>query len=278
MTEDLPRRPYQQLPPPAGGLESVVLGGRRLRRRRQALVLSGVAGAAVLAITVAVAGAGASPATTDRLITGQTASPTPSVRVSGRPLTTPPPRGGAPSALTTASPASTGAASSTPEPGTATSALPEGNSYRTPPMRRTYEPADPWGARICTPDEANGSTRAGWCLDGTVVRTSQGHDLGLSLCRDQTGPATLSFSEAQEVELVVRREGEEVWRWSAGRDTRGAGHALAVEAGACWHWTVAWTDVDSSGRELTGGSYSLTVVSLARELSGFPDETTPFAI
>lgn len=272
MPEDLPRRPFHELPAPEGGLDAARSAGLRSRRRRQAAVAATLSAVLVAAVVVVADAGGASPAS-ERLTTRRTPTPTMTSGVP-TPSATPSPERATAQPTTTAT-ATVGVPT---QPSASTASTSTSSGYRSPALRRSYQPGDPLGARVCTPDESNGRTRAGWCLEATAKATEAGHDLALTLCRDQTTASQLTFGDGLESDFVVRRGTTEVWRWSAHADTRGAAHVLNVERSACWVWTAPWTDVDGNGRPLPGGDYSLTVLSAAHELAGINDETTPFRI
>jgi hypothetical protein len=117
-----------------------------------------------------------------------------------------------------------------------------------------------------------------WCVTPYAVRTSDGHDLRIEVCRDSTGPGALSFGRRLEVDLVVLDGTKPVWRWSAGQPDATAPHGLDVGTDGCWSWTAAWTDVDAAGRPLDPGGYTLSVASTARELDGYPPQDVTFRV
>src|SRR5213079_716311 len=134
-------------------------------------------------------------------------------------------------------------------------------------------------ATICSGSSGGSGTISSgvhWCVTAAVSRTSRGHDLTLSVCRDSTGGARMHFTHEQEAELTVVRDDRAVWRWSAGHSNDGDPHGLDVEADGCWTWTAPWTDVDAAGRQLARGQYTLTVATTATAV-GAP-KSTEFSI
>ena len=293
---DLPRRTFTELSPPPAGPADAVRGGRRLRRRRN---LAGAGAAAASLVVVAVsalvvqahansasdvlipahpspgrtATAGRDPSTAPRL------APTPEVPL---PATAPGPQAAA--ARATAGSTAQGTARSAVGPGNAhPTARPAKPPYRSPDLVRRYTPppAAP-GARLCG-DAVSGTgttvQRApDWCTTAIATETSSGHELSLEVCSDSAGGGPLHFDRRREAELVVRDSSGVLWRWSLGHPDASSVHALSTEPNACWTWTAAWTDVDSSGQRLDPGRYTLEVASQARELRTVAASTTTLQV
>lgn len=279
--DELPRRGFTPLPPPLAGMDTAVRSGRRLRYRRRAgvgaLAVAAFAGGLTLSGGVRLTGQ-------DQLVPAgvpsRSATPTETVVAGAAPR---PVLSAQPAASSTTTPsAALPQATVTPSP-TRGSLSP----YRTPELTRTYMPppalSTPGSVRVCggtfTGDtEGSTQSRTSWCLTTQAITTKRGHDLRLTLCRDQTGPGTMTFSHGHEVELVVRRGTREVWRWAAGRPDTGAAHTLQTPATACWEWTAPWTDVDQHGRRLPKGSYSVLAITQAKQIPTLPSDAVAFTV
>lgn len=288
MTDQLPRRPFTHLPPPPDGPATAVRVGRAIRRRRRVAGTSAAALSMALVAGVVIAAGSGSDHASDQLVpavphrhnaTSATVAPTqpPSTRLG--------PAGIADQPGVVAAPAKTPAEATSARPAAAATAGPAagpGAGYRTPRLRRTYQPPVPSGARLCTAsvttDGQGTRKRIDWCIEVTVAATDAGHNLTVTVCRDQTTDSALSFPSNLEADLAVVRGNRTVWRWSVGHATAAQAHALSTPAGACWSWTSAWTDVDGSGRPLASGSYDLIGSSLATQLTELPNQRTTFRI
>jgi hypothetical protein len=290
VTDRLPNRGFTELPAPDRGLAVAIAHGRRLRHRRQA-AHAGLAGLLV----VATIGTGAwlttaSHEASDHLVP---AGPGPQATAAAdarpaRPAATA--LGVTPAAPADAAlaPQPSGDQPGRTAPGSSASPPPRSSpgrpasAYRTPALKRTYTAPDPTGARLCsaqvTDDSSGTRKRIDWCIQPTAALSEAGHDLAVTVCRDQAGDAKLSFSTSREVELQVRRGTRIVWRWSVGQPETDRPHVLDTPAGACWTWTAPWTDVDGSGRALPSGSYELVATSRANEVAELPEESTTFRL
>jgi hypothetical protein len=281
-------RAFTALPAPDAGLREAIVVGRRLRHRRQARTASLTGLAVVLA---AATGAWLSASTRDaaeQLIPagpGDAGAGVPAA--SARPGVTGPlaaaPRATAPARGTPVTHSAIGQPGGPgPSPAPLASAAGSSPSYRTPALQRDYAPPIPAGARLCSAQVSNDSSgtrkRIDWCVNAAAVLTDTGHDLTMTLCRDQSTDAALSFGTSGEVDLEVRRGGHVVWKWSRDHPESPGAHVLQTPAGACWSWTAPWTDVDSSGRDLPSGSYDLVALSRAQEVAELPEADATFRI
>jgi hypothetical protein len=288
MIDDLPTRPFTALaPPPAGALVAVRAGRGIRRRRRLAEAGAAAASVALVAGVVAATGAGSTHAQ-DQLVPAHGTAATPAPSSPPRDVT----RASTGNAAGVQSDASRPHPAAAPAPGHPAGApQPESapqnsgssKSYRTPALRRAYAPPppppDPRFCEMSVADDPGGThKRVDWCITADIAATDAGHDLALTVCRDRTTDAALTFGTTREADLVVSRAGRVVWRWSTGHTAATRPHALASPAGACWSWTAPWTDVDSSGRPLPSGRYDLGVTSLAKEVADLPNASAAFAI
>jgi hypothetical protein len=284
-------RDFVPLPPPPDGLAAVVTEGRRRRRRRRQAV-GGSAGGAALAVVVAVAALTGAGARSDTLQPAPFASagpvvpqPTPAVlapTAAAQP-TTQPRSGRSPGAPAVPGPPGPGAGATAPaavEPSAAappSRPAPADPQYRTPDLQRSYV-GPPQRARLCGAAYSNQTQPVPWCISALAVRTAEGADLVVEVCRDGASAGQLTFATDHEVDLVVREGDRELWRWSVGRTPVERPHALEADAGGCWSWRAPWTGVDQQGKELDGGRYVLGVRSQAEELSEAGEATADLTL
>jgi hypothetical protein len=270
------------LPAPPNGAELVIARARQRRTRRRSVLAAAVGVVGVVgALTLS---GGTTTGAQDRLTV--TASVAPTTGASSQPIPTatlqPSPTAlrnpGAPASPTpsyTRSP-------STPTSGPArtVSVATRSPSYTTPQMTRTYATATAQ-PRVCASGSDQGTqpvaSRVNWCLTAAVIPTSRGHDLSLQICRDNTSSSTIDFPSSRETDLtVIDATGSARWRWSTDHSATAGRQTLKAAAGSCFAWTVAWTDVDASGRRLGRGSYSLTATTSGQQFQDLPTERTAF--
>jgi hypothetical protein len=286
MTDPLSRRPDLGPPPPPGGAEGARrTAARRRRARRQAL--GGVAAGSALALVAVVVAAGSGPAalgpdelvpaSPEPVVSSAAPDPSPAPATTGSPGASP---AASADAEVTKDPAPAGASPSPPAGSEQTGAA-AAPPYRTPEMRRTEgarprPTGGPAGPAVCgggvTGSQEEVEGQVGWCVDLAVEPTSDGHRFALSVCRDDGSDGELTFGTSLETEMVVRRGGTEVWRWSRDHPVRDERHVLAVPRGRCWTWSLDYTDVDARGRELPPGTYEVQAVSAAKEVAGSGDQ------
>jgi hypothetical protein len=289
---DLPERPSYGPPPPSAGALGAISTARHRRRRNRALTGGGLAAAVVAVAAAAVLGGGTHALSEDRL--EQVATPSPEASASTAPSPSSPAASSAPSGSTGGEPAASGEPGSgpaSPAPsspgGSGATAAPQPTQqpgYRTPDMTRTYGPARtaPAGAAVCgttTFDDDGQGRTSGWCFTTEVGEpTPSGRRLLLRICRDDTGPGSLTYGDGLETDLAVLSGQREVWRWSADRSFPEQEHALPAERRYCYTWSVDWTQVDGSGRRLPAGDYTLLATSRAHEVAGTPSHKESFRI
>jgi hypothetical protein len=124
---------------------------------------------------------------------------------------------------------------------------------------------------------ADRSKPTGLCTAGRSVDDGQpGRRFEADVCNVDTTATELRFPTSAEVDFTVRSPtGAVLWRWSQWHPRRPDPHSLVVQPSACEYWSFRWSEVDSRGRRLPAGSYSLTVSFGA---AGLEPETTSFSL
>ncbi|MDX6225268.1 MAG: hypothetical protein QOE64_1644 [Frankiales bacterium] len=282
---DLPRRPFTELSPPDGGFAEARRAGRR--RRRLKATAASTTGAGAVAVVLAIIGSSSLGGQDSLRVTGHPdgATPAPSASASDVPSRAPVPGATNDSASgqqpgATSSPNAAAGPEATAEPAATTGPGPAVDGYRTPDLVRNYfaRPAPLGsGTSFCQGASSdvgdNTHSTVNWCHSAIVKKTAHGHELTDELCRDGTSGSKLVFSTSREVELLVMRGTEVVWRWSADHPADHQPHELVAETDHCWQWTASWTDVDARGRPLPAGDYRLRVISQASEKQTQPETT-----
>jgi len=79
--------------------------------------------------------------------------------------------------------------------------------------------------------------------------------LTLSVSNAGRAPVTLDFATSQKYDFVVRRSGQTVWRWAAGRMFTQALTNLTLAPGERRTFTERWNQTDTAGRQAPAGEY-----------------------
>lgn len=284
MTSPWPHRPVHELPPPPSGLRDV----RRAagRRRRRTAVLSSAATAMTVLAAFLLLQVGAGDGGRDSLRVTDNTPAAPSL-ASHSPLApqavVKPATGRGPQPVATAQSARPAAVTS-PRAGGPPPSVGHAGPYRAPDLVRTYiARPTPNGVTVCSgSSSATGSDvqyTVNWCEGGSVASTAGGHDLVGEACRDSSADAQLTYQQTREIVLTVENaEGRVVWTSTQGRPAHADAHRLTVAREHCWAWTAAWTDVDTRGRTLPSGAYTLVVAHLAQELASAPETRIAFSL
>lgn len=287
MTElpDLPPPPDRYRAVPPGGLEKAMTVGTGRRRR----FLGGAAGgtlAVVLGSTLLLGGGPAS----DALVANNpeppaSASPAPSGMPTAQVSPVPIPTG------------STGPGSGT-DPGPGTSAEPEPEPSEPPPTveagpadpgqpgavpvrdeRDDYveDPADTAAPVNCAqppdgqfgPVFTGGASACGYASGGGSVRQGGQARVVLGACQSRGGRSvTFGYAGGQEHDVVVTRDGREVFRFSPTvRYTQGA-HERTIAAGRCLAWSGVWQTELQDGSPAPAGRYEMSVVTTIATVDG----------
>jgi len=113
------------------------------------------------------------------------------------------------------------------------------------PMRRTYIE----GTVTCGGGQQ-------WCGSARGAG-NRPVDFYVRACRSaDAGPGQLEVSPP-EGDFSVYRDGEQVWRWSAGRAFPAVVGMLDVAAGDCYEWSTTWQGVDDYNNRLPAGAYEV---------------------
>jgi hypothetical protein len=79
--------------------------------------------------------------------------------------------------------------------------------------------------------------------------------LTLTVTNPGATPVTLQFPSAQQYDFEVRRGGQAIWRWSAGRMFTQALTSLTIGPGEKRVFTQTWNQRDDNGQAVAAGSY-----------------------
>ncbi len=88
-------------------------------------------------------------------------------------------------------------------------------------------------------------------------------------------PARFSRPSAQLYDFWIEQEGQEVWRWSAGRAFAAVVTEVEIPVGETRVFRETWTQTDAAGRQVAVGSYAARGALLT---GGAPLSTPPFRI
>jgi hypothetical protein len=265
---------FHQQPPP-DGLRAALRRGRSLRRRRRTLAGGAACTVASVVFGLTLVTSGGSSSSLEQIPADHgTATPTPSPFPAGLPHLNLGLRGPA----ATASPG-TGRSSSV-----LVSAGTPGNrvgSYLRPWHRAVtrrvtstdYAGTCPFGG-LSSPAAVNG-----WCVAGYKsgdVKGSLVAFIGAEVCRDLTtfNDRSLSFSHNQELEVVISRNGRELWRWSASQVATGKPHVVVIHQRNCVQWRTTWNGTTSDGQKLPNATYDVTATVISASQAGLVGRTT----
>lgn len=261
------------LPPPQDGLR-LALATARHRRLRTAGTTTSLTAAA---LSVAVLALG-TPGTQTLLQEPAPEIPAVTVIVEGvddkhvSEQTVTPPRAGAWSAATAVGPATApgAAAGTTTEAGDTTSPRAPVKGYAAGPLTEQYTDL---GVPVCSVQDATSL-----CRTASASGTTSKVEFYAEVCSTSTATSLLHFPASNEVDFVVERAGEPVWRWSSWHQARPQPHVLALGTGACNSWSFAWTLVDAHGAKVPKGDYVMKARYLADEFAGRRVLVSPFTL
>jgi hypothetical protein len=110
-------------------------------------------------------------------------------------------------------------------------------------------------------DRPPGRLRVGLGVEGAdarqALRLPAGRPITFVLVAQNAGgePARLTFPSGQPYDLVVVRDGAEVWRWSAGRSFTQAVREETLGAGGQRIERIVWPATDGAGQPVPPGAY-----------------------
>ncbi len=269
---ELPPAPRLRRPVREDRLTEAIAGGRRRRNR----FLAG-AGAGALSVVLLLAGVLSFPAgQTDSL---QFAEPTPSADRQPRDNRS---AEASPSRNPDNTPAGPGAPTSAGDPEAGGLAQPTASPSDTAPPESTAVPRagrpkpldqrpafreqtdeNAAGSEFCAPTKMftgacsyGGSDNGPVIRRGEVVRATVG---GSCSGPDNSGENVYAFDGGQETELVVRRAGIAVFRFSDTVRYPDGPHERRLRPGRCIEWRQTWRGVTTAGKAVPAGTYQVTL-------------------
>lgn len=93
------------------------------------------------------------------------------------------------------------------------------------------------------------------------------------------GAARLQFRSGQRFDLIIRRQGILVWRWSHDKAFTQAVEEVTLRPGETLTFRAAWDQLDLQGRRIDPGEYEAQAIFLGRtpEVPASGIETPPIA-
>ena len=80
----------------------------------------------------------------------------------------------------------------------------------------------------------------------------------LTLTNDTDQTQTYDFGTAQRYDVIVSRNDQQVWQWSADQFFAQMMGSETLEPGESRTYTVPWNQVDANGRQVRSGTYTVT--------------------
>lgn len=159
-------------------------------------------------------------------------------------------------------------------PAPSTSARPP---YRAGAITRYENNPVPSDTSCAVPSTVKDAT--GLCTTAYLTGGANRFSMTGSICSNSTSLTLLHYRGTNEVDVrLTSKSGAEVWRWSRWHPDDTVPHTYGLEARTCTDWTLDWTGVDSQGRRLPKGEYTLQVVFLAKELTTQRVASYPFTL
>jgi hypothetical protein len=111
-----------------------------------------------------------------------------------------------------------------------------------------------------------GGLRLSLTADRRVYSVREPVALTLTVANPGRSPVTLQFPSSQQYDFEVRRAGQVVWRWSAGRMFAQALTSLTLGAGEQRVFTQSWNQQDNNDQPVAPGAYeaAATLTTMGR--------------
>lgn len=85
-------------------------------------------------------------------------------------------------------------------------------------------------------------------------------ELSLTVSNSSKTPVTLRFSSAKQYDFIVKKDGQEVWRWSQGRMFAMALTEFTLEPQKSKSYRAAWPQTDGNKKSVGPGTYEATAI------------------
>lgn len=128
-------------------------------------------------------------------------------------------------------------------------------------------------------ERSAGRLRLGLVVTKAVYVAGEPVEARLTLRNDGDAPVRVQFGSGQRFDVVIRRRGALIWRWSYDKAFTQAIQETTVRPGEALTFRAAWDQLDLQGRRVTPGEYEIVGVFLGMgaDLSGRL-ETPPLSV
>ncbi len=100
-----------------------------------------------------------------------------------------------------------------------------------------------------------GPLRVTLAIDRQVYQRDMPVHLTITAFNTANSPITLTFPSGQSYDFTVRRDGNEIWRWSHERFFTQAIREQTIDPGDSLTYTEIWEQVNNDGERVSPGKY-----------------------
>jgi hypothetical protein len=133
---------------------------------------------------------------------------------------------------------------------------------------------DPGGPRVEERPAVSLTLRS----DRAEYASGQPVELALELVNRGRGPLFLTVPTSQLYEFTIARDGQEIWRWSAGKLFLAQVTDVLLGPGQTGLYKVVWDGKDKDGRPVVPGRYVATGVWIGGQQVGLQPLSLPITV
>ncbi|MBI3976327.1 MAG: hypothetical protein HY334_08050 [Armatimonadetes bacterium] len=126
-----------------------------------------------------------------------------------------------------------------------------------------------------TVHQATGKLRLELSLSKAAYVPGEPVEASLTLRHEGDGPGRIQFTSAQRFDVLIRRGGALVWRWSDDKAFAQVIQEVTLRSGESLTFKATWGQQDLQGRRAAPGEYEIVGIFLGRAADAPGGITTP---
>lgn len=101
--------------------------------------------------------------------------------------------------------------------------------------------------------------------DKTTYALGEPVNITVDVTNTSSSPVALNYRNGQEYDIIINKDGQEVWKWSMGKFFTQELHSVTLAPGESRTFQDSWTQTVNGNQPITPGQYQIIGVSTAEQ-------------
>ncbi|MCL5257477.1 MAG: BsuPI-related putative proteinase inhibitor [Chloroflexi bacterium] len=101
--------------------------------------------------------------------------------------------------------------------------------------------------------------------DKTTYALGEPVNITVDVTNASSSSVTLNYRSGQEYDIIVNKDGQEVWKWSTGKFFTQELHSVTLAPGESRTFQDSWTQITNEGQPAMPGQYQVIGISTAEQ-------------